>query len=113
MDILDRRKFPSSAADLVLFGVEDIKLLTAHYGARPMFENGATVLAEWETYKSIVAGRPEGESFPDTYSFIMGNGAFSSMPAISFTLSVKLILPFATAEAERGFSCMTRAKGAE
>ena len=38
MDILDRRKFPSSAADLVLFGVEDIKLLTAHYGARPMFE---------------------------------------------------------------------------
>jgi len=113
MDILDRRKFPSSAADLVLFGVEDIKLLTAHYGARPMFENGATVLAEWETYKSIVAGRPEGESFPDTYSFIVGNGAFSSMPAISFTLSVKLILPFATAEAERGFSCMTRAKGAE
>ena len=113
MDILDRRKFPSSAADLVLFGVEDIKLLTAHYGARPMFENGATVLAEWETYKSIVAGRPEGESFPDTYSFIVGNGAFSSMPVISFTLSVKLILPFATAEAERGFSCMTRAKRAE
>ena len=51
MDILDRRKFPSSAADLVLFGVEDITLLTAYYGARPMFENGATVLAEWETYK--------------------------------------------------------------
>ena len=49
-----------------MFGVEDIKLLTAHYGAQPMFENGATVLAEWETYKSIVAGRPEGESFPDT-----------------------------------------------
>ena len=69
------------------------------------------LIAEYGVLKTLIYGRPTNERMADTFKAIMSTTTDATLGGCRLLLSVQAVLPYATPEAERGFSVMKEAKG--
>ena len=109
--IFDPRVWPDAVEDLATYGEAEVDRLVQHF--RPALERNnfdfAAVAAEWSDLKACIT-----TNFRPLDTLTLWQRMFTGFEArfhnILMLVEIILILPFATATVERGFSAMKRVK---